>query len=112
MVCSAFQCNLQGVDEKCQVIIVDEPVGVCGPFLVKNRVHGGAVACCFLMAHCMIQFVWTADQAKTPAGVVSVGDVSARKICEMSTLKHSWMILKACLTKVHWCMQCAIVSKE
>ena len=37
--------------------------------LVKNAVHGGAVACCFLMAR-MIQFVWTADQAKTPVGVV------------------------------------------
>ena len=66
----------------------------------------------FLMAHCMIQFVWTADQAKTPAGVVSVDVVSIRKICEMSTLKHFWMILKACLTRVHSCMQCAIVSKE
>ena len=80
--------------------------------LVKNTVHGGAVACCFVMAHRMIQFVWTADQAKTPAGVVSVAVVSVKKICEMSTLKHSWMILKACLTKVHSCMQCAIVSKE
>ena len=80
--------------------------------LVKNAIHGSAVACCFLTAHRMIQFVWTADQAKTPAGVVSVVVVSVGKICEMSTLKHSWMILKACLTKVHSCMQCAIVSKE
>ena len=80
--------------------------------LVENAVHGGAVAFCFLMAHRMIQFAWTADQTTTPAGVVSVAIVSVRKICEMSTLKHSWMILKACSTNVHSCMQCAIVSKE
>ena len=68
---------------------------------MRKAVQGGVLVSCFLIAHRIIQFTCTADQANTLGGVVRVACVSVRKICAMSTLKHSCMTLKACLMKLH-----------